>query len=163
MAPPGSIGYTRELKCEMRLRELGYEVVCRPAREDAGVDFSVFTSTGWQGLQVKSAHEKDGRLRCKLGESLRGSRGKSYYAYRGVTAFAVFWRDGFYVIPIDEADERRIDIRKDSRRWEAWTDVIGLPIGSTSRNPSTCGQSHIVFGRRDRDRLRQLDLVEGQV
>jgi len=47
-------GALAELALERRLLELGYLQVPRPSRMDHAVDFCVWTSKGWLGIQVKT-------------------------------------------------------------------------------------------------------------
>ena len=131
-----SIGHDIELLFEQRLRQLGYTGVCRPAREDCGVDYVLFTSKGWVGIQVKSAkaNNRDNKkaglqparsLRAQIKK--RGRGGVAYYRANGVTVFALHDRGIFYLVPIDASGTGAVCCTLDSPFREAWSVVLGLP------------------------------------
>lgn len=125
-------GYTRELQFELRCRELGYSIVCRPSREDRGVDFVIFTDKGWVGVQVKSARPNysNSVMRVKFSNDRNSRRGRKYYAACGVSVFAVCLESSVYLFPIGAVSESGIFFPRTSGFREAWIAVLGAPVGS---------------------------------
>lgn len=143
-----NLGVDAELRFEVRLRELGYSPICIPCRVDQGVDFLVFSSKGWVGIQVKKVefkrnpskrtgmfpagrHRTRGNIvecgKLQAGGAVKKRRGgRSYYEKKGVSVFAFYRGNGFYLVPIAEAGEATVTFYPS--HWEAWEQVIGLPI-----------------------------------
>lgn len=161
-------GIEAELRFELRLRELGYSPICVPCRVDEGVDFLVFSSKGWIGIQVKTVsfkknpstrvrYDHGGRPRTrgevidcgKLrtgGAEKRRRGGKSYYQRKGVSVFAFYRGTGFYLVPISETGEITVTLSKSN--WEAWSEVIGLPISVEQ-----------ISQEQEDDQIGQLELI----
>jgi hypothetical protein len=134
-----NIGYDIELLFEQRLRQLGYRGACRPTREDCGVDYVLFTTKGWMGVQVKSARENNrnsikrgrqpsGQLRAKICGSGNTIRDVEYYRASGVKVFALHDKGVFYLIPIEESGRRSVQCTVASPFREAWHLVLGSPV-----------------------------------
>lgn len=137
-------GVEAEIAFESRLISLGYYPVCRPSRMDDGVDFVIFTTKGWLGIQVKrgcmNPNKKQRRSRIRYipmlqldrGSHKRGERDllpKTYYASRGVSVFAVYTNGGFYLIPIAAiSGEHGSNLKQHKPFWEAWSEVLGFPV-----------------------------------
>lgn len=126
------LGIGAELEFEKRLYERGYSLVMSPARMDEGVDFVVYTSRGWVGVQVKTAETIRVTARSKQYEYphllLALKRSREYYRQRGVTVFAVWTGLQFYLVPIDEAPATGGTLKRKGHLIEAWDSVLGAPV-----------------------------------
>jgi hypothetical protein len=142
----GAIAETEFLR---RLLTLGHSVIMRPAVVDDGVDYCVFTSRGWVGIQVKTAQQKKknrhGNTRALPQYALKlsheeGTGGKERYVRRGVSVFAVYKDGGFFLIPVEDiTGERSKNLTM--AQWERWSEVIGDPVNAEAEStPNTVEQ-----------------------
>lgn len=153
-------GHDVELLFEQRLRQMGYEGVCRPAREDCGVDFVIHTSKGWIGIQVKSAKRNNrhgsGNLRVNLdGTPKKPLKREVFYAQKrrdlthyiraGVSVFALHSQGVFYLVPIDQAKTNGVYVSGTSVFREAWIAVLGSPVDRVSERTEEIAQFESLY------------------
>jgi hypothetical protein len=144
-------GSLRELLFEKRLVELGYTVIMKPARLDDGVDFCVFTSRGWVGIQIKTAawkrkgaHNKNKRSHV-IDLSKHGrAQGKAYYASKGVNVVAAWTPQGFFLIPINDIPGEAHKCLH-PRWFERWEETLGSPIEGTDQDQEEIAQLEMML------------------
>lgn len=134
------VGSLHELDFERALIANGYKIILSPCRNDVGVDYVVFTSKGWVGIQVKTATPRTKHNRHTTGGWIidlkaKSSGGKrkwqhvgscSRYRSVGVDVFAAWTPRGFFLAPLEEIDAET-HILMQPQWWEAWTVVLGYP------------------------------------